>query len=83
MRKFCECIYVDDIRAKDYSLSVSMYVDTSEEKPPIDMRGLSRQILESRKKLAQIDRAWYELIQEIEDDPAVLETERQITEVWK
>lgn len=83
VRKFCECIYVDDIRAKDYSLSVSMYVDTSEEKPPIDMRGLSRQILESRKKLAQIDRAWYELIQEIEDDPAVLETERQITEVWK
>ena len=51
--KFCSVISVDDIVENDYNLNVSLYVDTSESEPEIDVSSVNnelKELIETREK---------------------------------
>jgi len=65
IEKYCRPVSLDEIRANDYNLNITRYIDTTEEEEPIDVQDVLNQLKELKKERSDIEQKMNRYLNEL------------------
>ena len=63
--KYCRPVSLDEIRANDYNLNITRYIDVTEEEEPIDVQKVLNELKNLKKERAEIEGKVNEFLKEL------------------
>jgi type I restriction enzyme M protein len=65
IEKYCRPVSLDEIRANDYNLNITRYIDITEEEEPIDVQVVLNQLKELKKERAGVEEKMNQYLNEL------------------
>jgi type I restriction enzyme M protein len=65
IEKYCRPVSLDEIRGNDYNLSITRYIDITEEEEPIDVQAILKKLKEVKKERSNVERKMTRYLKEL------------------
>jgi type I restriction enzyme M protein len=65
IEKYCRPVPLDEIRANDYNLNITRYIDITEEEEPIDVQDVLNQLKELKKERVVVEEKMNQFLKEL------------------
>jgi len=65
IEKYCRPVSLDEIRANDYNMNITRYIDITEEEEPIDVQVVLNQLKELKKERAGVEEKMNQFLSEL------------------
>ena len=65
VEKYCRPVPLDEIRANDYNLNITRYIDITEEEEPVDVQNVLNQLKELKKERAGAEEEMNQFLKEL------------------
>jgi len=65
IEKYCRPVPLDEIRANDYNLNITRYIDITEEEEPIDVQDVLNQLKELKRERSEVEDKMNRVLEEL------------------
>jgi len=65
VEKYCRPVPLDEIRANDYNLNITRYIDITEEEEPVDVQNVLNQLKELKKERSGVEEKMNQFLKEL------------------
>jgi type I restriction enzyme M protein len=65
IEKYCRPVSLDEIRANDYNLNITRYIDITEEEEPIDVQGIIKELEWLKKERSEVEEKVNQYLKEL------------------